>query len=172
MLIGMKITRKTKMADITAILNEDRVRQLSQQVPAKPLEKPLLKMSCGEFIAAMDEEFAMSFFKREKYAFDAFGKYRQYLDEMQGVTAYLKRYEVEQEADEKAAAQGVDFPSLGERILLDCVRHYNLHSTAEAERMPIVDWLLVVKSDGAAAQYQRRLSKIQQRKNNNSHGRK
>lgn len=158
----MKVTRRTKMRDLLPLLNEERIRQLVEQIPVKPLDKPLLRMTCGEFIMALDEGYALSLLMGERYAFDAFGKYRQYIEEMQGVTAYLKRYEVESDADEKAAAHGIDFPTMQERILLDCVRHYRLHSTVEAERLPIVDWLLMVKSEGTAAQYQRRLSKIQQ----------
>lgn len=151
------------------MLNEERIRQLSEQIPAKPLDTPLLKMTCGEFIGALDERYAMSFFAPEALAFEAFGKYRQFLDEMQGVTAYLKRYELESTAEEQAASQGVVFPSMQERILLDCVRAYHLHSTEEAERLPIADWLLVVKSEGSSAQYQRRLSKINQKRQ--QHGR-
>lgn len=165
----MKVNRHTKMRDLLPFLNEERVKRLAAEVPAVPLDKPLLRMTCGEFIEALDESYALSYFQRERYAFTAFGKYRQYLEEMQGVTAYLKRYEVEQDADEKAAAQGMDFPSMQERILLDCVRAYHLHATEEAERLPITDWLLVVKSEGAAAQYQRRLAKIQQIKQRNGH---
>lgn len=160
----MKITRRTKMREILPLLNDERIAMLSDKVAACPLAKPLLSMTCGEFIEALDERYAMSFFGSNERVCVAFGRYKQYIAEMQQVTAYLQRYEVEQEADEKAAANGVDFPSMQERILLDCVRHYNLHSTAEAERLPIADWLLCVKSEGAAAQYQRKLSKIRQNK--------
>lgn len=163
----MKVTKKTRVGELLPLLNEERMRQLSQEVPAQPLERPLLKMTCGEFIAALDEGYAMSFFGRRERALVAFGRYRQFLTEMEGVTAYIRRYEVEQSGEEKAAAQGVSFPTLQERILLDCVRFYHLHSTMEAERLPIADWLLTVKSEGSAAQYQRKLSKIQQNKTKN-----
>lgn len=166
----MKVMATTKMRELLPLLNEERIRQLAAEIPPRPLDKPLLHMTCGEFVEALDEQYAMSYFQREELAFDAFGKYRQFLDEMQAITAYLKRYEVTTDADEKAAAQGVEFPTMQERILLDCVRFYSLHSTVEAEKLPLGDWLLVVKSEGAAAQYQRRLAKIQQNKQH--HGRK
>lgn len=146
------------------MLNEERIKQLSEQVPAVVLDKPLLKMSVGEFVQALDEKYALSIINGEEYAFMAFGKYKQYMQELQAITNYIKKYEVETEGDEKAAMQGVEFPSLQERILLDCVRFYHLHSTEESETLPITDWLIVVKSEGAAAQYQRNLSKIQQRR--------
>ncbi len=165
----MKVTRHTRMRNLLPLLNEERVKQLLAAIPAKPLDKPLMRMTCGEFIGALDEDYAMHFFK-ERRAFDAFGKYRQFLDEMEGITAYLKRYEVETNADEKAAARGVDFPTMQERILLDCVRAYSLHSTAEAEALPVADWLIVVKNEGSAALYQRRLNKINEAKM--KHGRK
>lgn len=151
------------------LLNEERIKELLQKIPARPLDEPLLKLSCGEFIKRLDDKFAMAFFVPDAEVFEAFGKYRQFMQELRDVTDYIKRYEVEQSADEKAAAGGVDFPTLPERILLDCVRFYNLHSTEDAERLPICDWLLVLKSEGSAAQFQRNLSKIQSR---NTNGRK
>lgn len=163
----MKITRRTRTKDIAPLMNEERMRQLAEDVPAVPLDTPLLSMTCGEFIEALDEAFVTSFF-REKRALRAFGKYREYLSELEEITRYLKRYEVEQSSEEKAASVGVRFPSLAERILLDTVRFYGLHSTAEAERMPVTDWLLVVKSEGAAAQYQHNLSKLQKPKPSNA----
>lgn len=167
MLVAMKVSAHTKMRELMPLLDEERIKQIAEEVPAVPLDKPLLRMTCGEFIGALDEKFALAYFEREEYVFTAFGKYKQYLAEMQGITAYIKRYEVEQDADEKAAAQGVEFPTMQERILLDCVRAYRLRSTEEAEQLPVTDWLLIVKSEGAAAQYQRRLSKIQQNKQRN-----
>lgn len=165
----MKITAKTRTKDILPLLTEERIKKFAADVPPVPLEKPLLSMTCGEFIEAMDEKFALRLLA-EKRALTAFGRYRQYLKELEGITAYLGRYEVPQSADEKAAASGVRFPSMQERILLDCVRFYHLHSTAEAEALPIADWLLVVKSEGSAAQYQHRLNE-QQKQKQQSHAR-
>lgn len=163
----MKIDRRTRMRSIMPLLTEERVQQLAEQVPCVPLDKPLLRMTCGEFIEALEADYPMRYL-RERRVFTAFGHFRQYMEEMRSVTNYIKRCEVEQDADEKAAANGVNFPSLGERILVDCVRHFSLHSTAEAERIPLADWLLMLKSDSAAAQYQRNLSKIQSKKHHDT----
>lgn len=162
----MRITKKTRTKDIEPLLNDERIRELTESVPPVPLKRPLLKMTCGEFIEALDEAYVLCFF-REKRALTAFGRCREYLSQLEQITAYIRRFEIEQTADEKAAAKGVSFPTLGERILVECVKHYHLHSTAEAERLPLTDWLLVVKAEGSAAKYQHRLSQIQSRKAKN-----
>ena len=154
------------MRDIEPLLNEERVKELAASVSPIPLRRPLLEMTCGEFIEALDEGYALSFL-RKKRVLRAFGLYREYLSQLEQITAYMRRYEVEQTADEKAAARGVDFPTLSERILIECVKHYHLHSTAEAERLPITDWLLMAKSEGSAAVYQHKLTQIQNKKNKN-----
>lgn len=165
----MKITVKTKVREVLPLLNEERIKAIADAVQPMALAKPLLSMTCGEFCQALTENYAMSFFGKDELAVVAFGRYKQYIAELESVTAYIKCFEVEQDGDEKAAAQGVDFPTMPERILLDCVRAYHLHSTEEAERLPVTDWLLVVKSEGAAAKYQRNLSKIRNRKQNGKH---
>ena len=151
----MKITKKTRTKDIEPLLNDERIRELTESVPAVPLKRPLLKMTCGEFIEALDEAYILRFL-REKRALTAFGRCREYLSQLEQITAYIRRFEIEQTADEKAAAKGVSFPSLGERILVECVK-----------RLPLTDWLLIVKSEGSAAKYQHRLSQIQSRKTKN-----
>lgn len=160
----MRITSRTRTRDILPLLTEARAKELAERVPCVPLAKPLLKMSVGEFIEATTETFALRFF-REKRALRAFGMYREYLSQLKQITAYIGRYDVERTPKEQAAAEGIAFPSLGERILVECVKHYGLHSTAEAERLPLADWLLMVKADGSAAQYQQRLAKMQAAEN-------
>lgn len=155
----MKITKRTRMRDIAPLLTDERTQELARSCPAVPLRKPLLQMSVGEFVMALEEGFALSLLT-ERRALVAFGRFRSYLEELELITRYIKSYEVKPTADERKASEGVRFPSLGERILLDCVRVYGLHSTEEAERMPISDWLLVVKNEGSAAQYQRRMDEI------------
>ncbi len=146
------------------LLNEERLKELVERVPPVPLKKSLLDMTCGEFIEAMDEGYVLRLLKARRIV-KALGRYRQYLSELEIITNYMKRYEVAQTSEEKAAAQGVAFPSIGERILVESVRHYHLHSTAEAEKLPLADWLLCFKDEGSKAQYQHRLSEIQSKKN-------
>lgn len=155
----MKLTKRTRMKDIAPLLTEERTEELARRCPAVPLRKSLLQMSVGEFVLALEEDFALGLL-RERRALVAFGRFRTYMEEMERITKYIKSYEVKPTADERKAAEGVKFPTLGERILIDCVRVYGLHSTAEAERMPITDWLLTVKSEGSAAQYQRRMDEV------------
>lgn len=152
------------MRDIEPLLTDDRVKELAASVPPVPLRRPLLSMTCGEFIEALDEAYMLRFL-RKKRVLTAFGQYREYLSQLEQITAYIRRYEIEQTSDEKAAATGVAFPTLSEHILIECVKHYHLHSTAEAERLPLADWLLMVKSEGSAAKYQHRLTQIQSKKN-------
>lgn len=133
---------------------------MAEQCPSVPLPKPLIEMTCGEFIACLEEDYPMRFF-RERRALRAFGMYRQFLSEMKAISDFIQRQKVEQTQDEQAATQGVEFPTFAERILLDNIRHYHLHSTEEAERLPLADWLLTLKADSAESKYQRNLSRIQ-----------
>lgn len=85
----------------------------------------------------------------------------------QGVEVLLKliqRWQPKPSADQKAAAEGVEFPSLAETILLETVEAYHLHSTEEAERLPVGDWLIYHKQQSASAMYQANYDAQQRRK--------
>ena len=60
--------------------------------------------------------------------------------------------------------QGVDFPNAVERMLLDCVKFFHLHSFDEAERLKVAEWLLVAKEEASAANYERNRAAIASKK--------
>lgn len=158
----MKITKKTKVKDIQFLIPGNRMEEFIKSFPPVPLDKPLLKMTVAEFCELVLDESAYinKILKPRERAYIAFGKLNQYSIEMKGIADYLKSMEIKLTQEEKMAGQGIDFPSTVERILLDCVQGYNLHSTQEAEKLPITDWLLLLKNQVATAKYSRNYQKI------------
>ena len=66
----------------------------------------------------------------------------------------LKRWEADTDDLQERAAKGVEFPTFAECVLLDCVEWYGLHSTAEAEKLPVADWFLMKKRHAAQSKFQ------------------
>lgn len=67
----------------------------------------------------------------------------------------VKSWDTEPTQEERQAAKGVNFPTLIESVLLDTVEFYSLHSTADAERLPLSDWMIVKKAKSAERKFQR-----------------
>ena len=151
----MKINKHTLTKRVLPLLNEERLGQILEGVPARPLKKSLFVMSVGEFIEATDEAFVVGLLAKRR-AFEAFGMLKTYRDEQKKIADYLKRYETKPSSDEESASAGIEFPTMQENMLMECVEFYHLRSTAEAERLPLSDYLLMKKYKGASALFQRR----------------
>ena len=161
----MIITRKTTTREVLNVLNGDQITQLIEALQPYPLEVPLLMMSVGDYLRITGGgEDAMAGLLSEPLAYKAFGRIKQLRKEVEQLTKYLQRYEVVQEPEEVQAQQGVPFPTPAERVLTTCVKYYHLHSTAEAERLPLSDYVMAFKDMASDAIYQRKLAKIQARK--------
>lgn len=157
----MKITRHTTTDEVLNLLTSEQVEQVIANIPAYPLKVPFYAMTIGDYLkCTMDGQYLWTLVA-DKMAYKTFGRLRQFRNECENLTKYLKRYEVEQTEDERRAAFGVPFPSSTERILTTCVKYYHLHSTAEAEKLPLSDYIVAFKDQMSDAMYQRNLSKIQ-----------
>lgn len=162
----MKIDKKTLMADLLPILNGDRLEYILERVPAHPLNKPVLNMTVGEYIEALDKEWPLQFFKC-RTAFEALGKLKQYRKEMEDVAKFIEFHSVPLDAGEKAAMAGIDFPTAQEAILLTCLHEFNCpcidsvgkrairRGVRGAADIPLAEYLLVLKEKASSAKYER-----------------
>ena len=156
----MRVTKRTKTTLVLPLLTTDEAfMKAVESVPRVELQTPVLKMTVGEFIEALDEGYVAKFLT-EKRAYKALGKTRAYKEDVKSVLDFLRKLEIEPSADEKRASNGVLFPSFGERMLVDCVRWFNLHSMSDAERLPLVDYMIMAKAEAASSKYQRNYNKI------------
>lgn len=174
----MKVTRKTLTKSVIPLLTGDRLQKALEDIPAYPLPKPIIEMTLGEFIEAMDETYYARFL-RERYAYRALGMIKSYKEEMESIAKMMKRYSVSQTDDERQAAFGIIFPGTAERMLLDVQSRFGLCRLDKApwperlwqrsaEEVSVAEYLIVMKDHGSSAQYQRRYSKIQERNRKNN----
>ena len=161
----MRITNKTLTRDILPLLTQDTLKELLEKVPAMPLKKPVLAMTVGEFGEIVEDEdaFVAKLLKQRK-ALKAFGMLKQYRQELEGIAIFLKLYEYHKTQVENAAAKGITFPNLGQRMIIDCVKWFHLQSTEAAENVKLSDWLTFWMDEASAALYQRNYSKILEQK--------
>lgn len=163
----MLITKRTRVKDITPLItNKERINELIDLFPEYPLKKDILEMTVGEFcdLCINEDEYLNDILKPRERAYKAFGRLKSYRNQMKNLSDYLKRFEIKLSQEEKAASVGVDMPDTPERILLDCVKAYHLHSTKEAEDLQLTDWILVLKDQVATARYSRNYNKILEQK--------
>lgn len=161
----MKITKRTKTRDVLPLLTQDTLKELLEKVPAIPLKKPLLSMTVGEFGEIIeDEETYIAKLLKHRKALKAFGRLKQYKQEIEAISKFFKLYDVRRTADESNAAVGIKFPNLGQRMLIDCVKWFHLNSMEEAEKVKLSAWLTMWQDEAANALYQRNYTKILEQK--------
>lgn len=163
----MEITRKTLTKDILPLLTQATLKELLEKVPAVPLKKPVLAMSIGEFGEIVeDEEIYIAKLLKHRKALKAFGLLKQYKQEIEAISKFFKLYEYHKTQEETAAAKGITFPNLGQRMIIDVVRWFGLHSTKEAEKITVGEWLTFWMDEAANALYQRNYQKLLEQKHN------
>ena len=162
----MQVTKKTKVKDILPFLTEERFNSLLEAVEEYPLEKNILSFSVGEFadLTIDEESYIKKILNPNEKVYIAFGKLKSYRNQMKQLADYLKTFELKLTPEEKMASQGIDFPSTVERMLLDCVKFFHLHSMEEAEKIPLSDWFVALKDSVATARYSRNYSRIIEQK--------
>lgn len=167
----MKITKRTKTRDVLPLLTQDTLKELLEKVPAVPLDKPLITLTVGEFGEMVeDEETYIGKLLKHRKALKAFGKLKQYKQEIEAISKFFKLYDVRRTADESNAAVGIKFPNLGQRMLIDCVKWFHLNSMEEAEKVKLSAWLTMWQDEAANALYQRNYSKILEQKHKSKNG--
>lgn len=160
----MVIDEKTLTMTVLPYMSKEQFNELVEKCDEVPLDKPLLDMTCGEFIQSMEDDFLNEIFK-EPYLYDAIGKYKRYKAEMEQIDQYLKLNEFKLSSEEERAQMGINFPSFPERILLTVTEFFHLHSFKEAEKIPFTNYLVVVNSKNADAKFERQYQKIIDQKN-------
>ncbi len=167
----MKITKRTKTKDVLPLLTQDTLKELLEKVPAVPLDKPLITLTVGEFgeIVEDEEPYIVKLLSHRK-ALKAFGRLKQYKQEMEAIAKFFKLYDVRRTADESNAAVGIKFPNLGQRMLIDCVKWFHLNSMEDAEKVKLSAWLTMWQDEAANALYQRNYSKILEQKHKSKNG--
>ena len=158
----MKITRKTRTKDILPLLTKERLDEVLAQVPEVPLGKPLLSMSIREFgeIVSDEEGFLLSLVKRNRRALRFLGRLKAYRREMDALNKFIKRFDVEQSTEEKAAGKGVLFPNFPQRMLLTCCKFFGLKSFKEAGKCSVGEYLTIFQDEASSIVYQRKYNKI------------
>lgn len=161
----MRITNKTLTRDILPLLTQATLKELLEKVPAIPLKKSVLAMTVGEFGEIVEDEdaFVAKLLKHRK-ALKAFGLLKQYKQEMEALAKFFKLYEYHKTQEENAAAKGITFPNLGQRMIIDCVKWFHLQSTEAAEKVKLSDWLTFWMDEASSSLYQRNYSKILEQK--------
>lgn len=167
----MRITNKTLTKDILPLLTQDTLKELLEKVPAMPLKKSVLAMTVGEFGEIVEDEdgFVAKLLKHRK-ALKAFGLLKQYKQEMEALAKFFKLYETKKTQEETAAAKGIVFSNIAQRMLIDCVKWFNLNNTEEAEKIKVSEWLTMWQDEAANALYQRNYSKILEQKHKSKNG--
>ena len=158
----MRITRRTRTKDILPLLTKERLDDLLQQVPEVPLRKPLLSMTVGEFgdIIEDEEGFLLSLAKGNRRALRFLGRLKSYRSQMDGLNRFLKRFDIEQSKEEKAAAKGVLFPNMPQRMLLTCCKFFHLKSFRKAEKCKLSEYLTIFQDEASSVVFQRKYNKI------------
>lgn len=162
----MKITKRTRVSDIVPLLTEKRVSQIIEKIDEYPLEKNITDMTIGEFgeIILNEEEYIANMFKPRERAYIVFGRLKNFRRQLKEVMEFIQRFQIKQNADEKAAAVNINFPDMLSNILITTTQFFNLHSFDEAEKIKLCDYLLILQYKATDIQYQRAYSKIMEQK--------
>lgn len=160
----MVIDEKTLTMTVLPYMSKEQFDELVEKCEEVPLDKPLLEMTCGEFIQSMEDDFLNEIFN-ETYLYDAVGKYKSYKAQMEQIDTYLKLNEFKLSSEEERAQIGINFPSFPERILMTVTEFFHLHSFKEAEKIPFTNYLVVVNSKNVDAKFERQYQKIIDQKN-------
>ena len=161
----MQINKHTKTKNVLPLLTKETLEDLLAKVPAVPLRKPLLKMTVGEFADILEDETQyIANILGCRRALKAFGRLKQSRTELEQIQKFMKLYDHQPTQEEKAAENGVVFPSFGQRMLIDCVKFFGLKSFKEAEKTPLSKWLTIFQSEASSVLYQRNYQRIMEQK--------
>ena len=155
----MKITKRTRTKAVLSNLDEKRLEELCKVVE-RDKDTSLYAMSVAEFAEVADGTFFENLFRKEKRLVKAIAKYKAVKEDMEQFGEYLSSLQPPKTKEEKVASEGIDFPSLPERMCIDLVKFFSLHSFDEAEKHTIAEWLVIHKDEATSALYQRRHSEI------------
>lgn len=163
----MIVTEKTKLKEVQRYLTDANFNRIMDAVDERPIRKDVWSLSCGEFIQILNEDsdfIEKKVIGRSRYALEWFGKYKTYKQQMDAVSSYLRMNETKPTEEEKAAMQGVKFPTLQEQIMLEVQARFGLKSFDDVGDVPLSQYLLIVKEKSANLKFEKNLNKIYDRK--------
>lgn len=165
----MRITKKTKTRDILPLLTKERLDDLLEQVEPIPLDKSVLSMTITEFNDVINDEetLLLGLIKHNRKALQFLGKLKSFRNQMQSLNSFFKKLEVKQSPEETAAAKGVMFPDIIQKMLITCCSFFHLNSFEEAEKCTVGSYMLIYQNEAANAIYQRKYNEIIETKQKN-----
>lgn len=159
----MQITKRTRLKELLPLLaDKERIDSVLEQIEEYPLKKDVISMTVGEFseIVLEEEKFISDLLRPNERAYVALGRLKNYKRQMKQLLDWIKKFQVKQTQDEKAAAVNIQFPDFCSRILLTVTDYFHLKSFKEAEKVPLADYLLILQEQGTSIQYQRAYNKL------------
>lgn len=153
----MKIDKHTKFKKIAPLITDENLEDVLQQAICKPLAVPVVEMSIAEFASVTSGEYEREIMK-QKYAFEVLGQMKQLRKEVADLNRLVERLTPPETIEEKAAKNGVIFPDLPTRMVLDILDRFPaIKSFDEAEQHSVAEWLVIFKARCASENYQRNL---------------
>lgn len=160
----MIITKRTKTKDVLPFLTKERLELLINDVPEVPLKKPILSLTCGEFIQCLDDDYVLGFLQ-QKRALKAFGMVKSFRRQMEEINKYLQANKVSESAEMKQASINVQFPTIGQSILMTVTEYLHLDRIEKAADVPLSEFLMIQRKQSAENKFSVNHSKILEQKN-------
>lgn len=163
------IDNKTKTCDVVYLLHTQNIETVLKQVPPLPLDKDIVDMTIKEFDDMLSQPlvYIQKMMDDNEMALDFLGKYKTYKSSVEGFFSFHKQFETKQTAEEKQAANGINFPSFSDRMLATLIKYYNLNSIESAANMKVREYLFAFHDQASTSLYQERLQEIVTKKNKN-----
>lgn len=160
----MIITKRTKTKDVLPFLTKERLELLINDVPEVPLKKPILSLTCGEFIECLDDDYVLGFLK-QKRALKAFGMVKSFKKQMSDIERYLKANHVKESPEMVQAGATCVFPTFGQSILMTVCEYLHLDRIEKAADVPLSEFLMIQRKQSAENKFSINHSKILEQKN-------
>lgn len=168
----MIINKRTKTVELMPLLaNPDTFDTLIDAVDEVELPKRLLSMTCGEFIEAVEPDYAMGYL-RQKRALRALGMIKSYKRQMDEITKVLRLNKVRESEEMKRAKYGVVFPSFGEDILLTVAEYLGLDRIEKAADVPLSEFLMIHRRKSSETKVSENYRKIMEQKSKANNGKR
>lgn len=168
----MQITRDTLTINVLPYITEEDFQKLYDNADEIPLKKSLFAMTCGEALAAMEEDWVERNILSEEYLMVALGRLKAYRSEIENLNKFMELNKAEETAEEKQAKKGIVWPTFGERVLLTVAEFFHLPSLDAAEDVPFSNYLVLYKSQSADAKFERNLNRAYNEKAKRKEGRR
>lgn len=160
----MLIDKRTRTKDLLPLLGDkERMERLLEQVEEYPLPKPLISLTCGQFIDATDPEYILGYLKQRR-ALKALGMIKSYKRQLDEITKLMGMNKVKESEEMKRAKINVVFPTFAEDILLTVTEYLHLDRVEKAADVPFSEFLMIQRRTSAEAKVSDNYRKIMEQK--------